>query len=178
MRNAIYFQCEAIFSRVKADNEHKIGAPNIVPLASIAKVILFDSFHLVLDLTRNGNRENTVFPRGALDVVFAFFTIIFHPLDSKECISKINQKALRYEFILSYEVVDYKKNYLSKCTYTLPSHPLRPCSTRVYVCFTSLLSMPRKAALTFCKDFIFVYAFYIYQLQISKSQIIIINNEL
>ena len=93
MRNAIYFQCEAIFSRVKADNEHKIGAPHIVALASIAKVILFDSFHPVLDLTRNGNREITVRPQGALDVVFAFFTIIFHPLDSKERISKINQKA-------------------------------------------------------------------------------------
>ena len=97
MRNAIYFQREAIFFHVKADNEHKIGAPNIVPLASLAmivlhhKAILFDSFHLVLDFTRNGNCEKTGFPSGALDVVFAFSTI-FHPLDSKECISKLTKK--------------------------------------------------------------------------------------
>ena len=90
MRNAIDFQRKFIVSQVIADKEHQIGVPNIVPPALLTKALLVDSFHLVLDFTRNGNREKTGIPSCALDVIFAFFTI-FHPLDSKECISKINQ---------------------------------------------------------------------------------------
>ena len=136
MRNAINFQRKFFILHVKADNEHHIGVPNHVPPGILSQFAQLDSVLLVLYFTRNDNFEITRLPSGALDVVFAFL-ITFYPLNSKECISKINQKSkhmsfqdrsdqsMIYEIILPYEVVDDKGNDLFKGAYILPSCPLR-----------------------------------------------------